>query len=146
MTIGTSKTGVSAEECAKQCASDEDNDCYHFDFCETMTEAGKKPNRVCRFAKGSTVPSLEDDNTCKTYSIKTKVLRTRKPDKKDPVETETPKDKGGVSPTISVLFSLFFGAQAVIGGVLGYMYYEKWRANRATSSEQAVEMNDIPST
>ena len=138
MTIATTKIGVSAEECARECASDEDNDCYHFDFCETMTEAGKKPDRTCRFAKGSKVPSLDEDNTCKTYSIKSKVLRAPKPSD-PPVDPPNPpaepKDKGGVSPTLSIFFSLFSVALAAIGGVFGYRYYEKWRANRATSSE-----------
>ena len=46
----------------------------------------------------------------------------------------TPKDRGGVSPTISVLFSLFFVALAAIGGVFSYRYYEKWRGNREASS------------
>lgn len=133
------KKEVSSEECAKECADDEDNDCYHYEFCETLTESGKKPNRVCRFGKGSAVPSVEEDKHCKSYSIKTKALRANKPVKPPPPksgkpEPEKTKEPKGVSPVVTAFFALFFVALATIGGVFGFRYFQTWRANRTTAA------------
>ena len=158
------KKGVSAEECAKDCAADEKNGCYNFEFCESLAEVGKKPDRVCRFGTGKAAPSIVHDKKCKLFSIKSKILRAVKPSLKTlyktksnpedtkstledtkstteatkpaPEETKSTTDntqkRGGVTPTVTVFFALFFVALGAIGGVFAFRYYEKWRAERGT--------------
>ena len=139
VSISTEKKGLSSEECARHCAVDETNDCYYFEFCETMENAGERPTRYCRFTSGSPNPDTAVNNTCKVFSIKSKALHARKPKDPDNVTPNTPSKKpsnatGGVSPTISVFFFLFFVGLATIGGVFGFRYFQKWRANRIQSS------------
>jgi len=135
VSISTEKKGISSEECARECAADETNDCYHFEFCETMEHAGQRPTRSCRFTSGSPNPETAVDNTCRVYSIKSKALHARRPSNPDDLTPATPSKKssnasGGVSPTLAVFFSLFFVGLATIGGVFGFRYFEKWWANR----------------
>ena len=158
VSISTEKKGLSSEECARQCAPDETNDCYHFESCETMETAGQRPTRYCRFTSGSPNPETAVNDTCKVYSIKSKTLpdpetnsvtvnpeiptetptKTENPvPEPDPIPDNgtTPSKKpsngsGGVSTTITVILSLLFVCLITIGGVFGFRYFKKWRANR----------------